>query len=92
MLAGILAGCADASPPQAEPKARPVFCYRTLADVGCYTELDPGRERRLTAIYMAEGEPWWVTFAAEQAAGPDGPDADGAGAAPGPLPLFPLSP
>lgn len=82
MLAGVLAGCADAPPPQAEPRARPVFCYRTLADVGCYTELDPGRERRLTAIYMAEGEPWWITFA-EPAAGPE--DS-------GPLPLFPAGP
>lgn len=84
MLAGILAGCADAPlPPRAEPKARPVFCYRTLADVACYTEMDPGRERRLTAIHMAEGEPWWIAFAVEPAAGPE--EA-------GPLPLFPAGP
>lgn len=68
VAAGILAGCAEKPPTAmpAEPKAaRPVFCYRTLADVDCYTEMDAGREGRLTAIYPFIGEPWWVAYGAE---------------------------
>jgi hypothetical protein len=87
-IAGMmLAGCADKSPPPApaSPESlQPVFCYRTLADVDCYTELDPGRETRLTGIYMFVGDPWWVTYAAEEA-GEAGATAD-------PLPLFPVNP
>lgn len=29
-----------------------VYCYRTLADVGCYTEPDPGRESRLVGTFQ----------------------------------------
>ena len=66
--------------PSERKDARPVFCYRTLADVDCYTEVDPGRERRLTAIYPFVGEPWWITYGNE------------AEAEDGPTPLFPVSP
>jgi hypothetical protein len=89
VLAGILAGCAD-TPPGTEPNAAwPVFCYRTLADVGCYTEMDRGRERRLTGIYLAVGDPWWIVYATPGAE-PGAAEAQEAGA--GPLPLFPVSP
>lgn len=29
-----------------------VYCYRTLADVGCYAQADPGRESRLVGSYQ----------------------------------------
>ena len=83
IAAGILAGCAEA-PPQAQPgdsgRVWPVFCYRTLADVACYAEIDPGRERRVVGIYPFVGDPWWIAYGA-------GPPA-----AEGPLPLFPAQP
>lgn len=91
LLTGILAGCADTPTP--EPKAtRPVFCYRTLADVGCYAEPDPGRERRLTAIYEMEGDPWWMAFMVEPAAGPAEAGGDTVDTEAAPLPLFPAAP
>ena len=80
VAAGLLAGCTEVSP-QAQPgdpaRIWPVFCYRTLADVGCYAETDPGRERRMVGIYALVGDPWWIAY------GPDQPAPDG------PLPLFP---
>ena len=51
-----------------------------LADVACYAEIDPGRERRLVGIYPFVGDPWWIAYGA-------GPPA-----AEGPLPLFPAQP
>ena len=45
-----LAACAM----QEEP--RTVYCYRTLADVGCYTQPDPGRESRLVGTYQRRPE------------------------------------
>lgn len=86
---GTLAGCTQAPPakPAEDKEVRPVFCYRTLADVGCYTEVDPGRERRLTGIYMFVGEPWWVTYSADTSA----PETEEE-VADAPLPLFPVSP
>ncbi len=35
---------------QEEPQT--VYCYRTLADIGCYTQPDPGRESRLVGTYQ----------------------------------------
>ena len=35
---------------QEEPET--VYCYRTLADIGCYTQPDPGRENRLVGTYQ----------------------------------------
>ena len=32
----------------------PVFCYRTLADVSCYAEPDPGRDGQLVGIYLRD--------------------------------------
>ncbi len=90
VAAGILAGCAQTPPPTkpADSKAvRPVFCYRTLADVDCYTEADPGRESRLTAIYPFVGEPWWVAYAAGGE-----PPRQGESPAVGPPPLPLVSP
>ncbi|MGD9508601.1 MAG: hypothetical protein AB7I59_17120 [Geminicoccaceae bacterium] len=41
-----LAGCAS------REELQTVYCYRTLADVACYTEPDPGRESRLVGTYQ----------------------------------------
>ena len=40
-----LAACAT------QDEAQAVYCYRTLADVSCYTGPDPGRESRLVGTY-----------------------------------------
>jgi hypothetical protein len=88
LAAGILVGCAEPLPqagPTEREGTRPVFCYRTLADIDCYVEVDPGRETRLVGMYMYVGEPWWITYGV--AAGDAGEEA-----ADGPLPLFPVSP
>jgi hypothetical protein len=82
----MLTGCA-ATPPSAPATSsplQPVFCYRTLADVDCYTQADPGRESRLTAIYLRAAGPWRTVYRST----PRGE----AGAAAGPLPLFPVNP
>jgi hypothetical protein len=34
----------------------PVFCYRTLADVSCYVEPDPGRTGQLVGVYLRDPE------------------------------------
>ncbi|HMR29906.1 MAG TPA: hypothetical protein PKA13_03200 [Geminicoccaceae bacterium] len=81
LLAAALAGCSDAASEAAPERVWPVFCYRTLADVACYAEIDPGRERRLTGIYAFVGEPWWIAY------GSTPPPL-----AAGPLPLFPSAP
>lgn len=41
-----LAACAS------QPEPQTVYCYRTLADVACYAEPDPGRESRLVGTYQ----------------------------------------
>ena len=41
-----LTACATQEEPQT------VYCYRTLADIGCYTQPDPGRESRLVGTYQ----------------------------------------
>lgn len=43
----LLGGCGSRSDP-----LEPVYCYRTLADVVCYDEMDEGRERQLVGIYL----------------------------------------
>jgi hypothetical protein len=42
-----LSGCTGPK----RPSTQPVYCYRTLADVGCYPEPDHGRERRLVGVW-----------------------------------------
>ena len=41
-----LTACATQEQPQT------VYCYRTLADVSCYAQPDPGREGRLVGTYQ----------------------------------------
>ena len=41
-----LTACATQEEPQT------VYCYRTLTDIGCYTQPDPGRESRLVGTYQ----------------------------------------
>jgi hypothetical protein len=56
VLAGLsllAAGCA-ASDPYAG--LEPVFCYRTLADIGCYARPDWGREGQLAGVYFRDPE------------------------------------
>ncbi|MFL5333781.1 MAG: hypothetical protein ACJ8H8_11510 [Geminicoccaceae bacterium] len=43
-----LAACAT------QDEVQTVYCYRTLADVSCYTGPDPGRESRLVGTYRRE--------------------------------------
>ena len=43
-----LIGCATQS------KLETVYCYRTLADVGCYAEPDSGTTRRLVGTYLRD--------------------------------------
>lgn len=42
----------------------PVYCYRTLADVGCYEQPDHGREAQLVGVYR-----WRPSDQASAAAG-----------------------
>jgi hypothetical protein len=56
----LLAGCSSA------PEPAPVFCYRTLADITCYAEPDPGREGQLVGGYLLDpGDPsrkaYWLS-------------------------------
>lgn len=48
-LAG-LAGCSLG------PEQEPVFCYQTLADIGCYTQPDSGRAGQLVGVYLRDPE------------------------------------
>jgi hypothetical protein len=41
-----LTACATQEEPQT------IYCYRTLADIGCYTQPDRGRESRLVGTYQ----------------------------------------
>jgi hypothetical protein len=45
-----LAGCAT------NPELETVFCYRTLADVSCYLQLDKGRDDQLVGTYLRDPE------------------------------------
>jgi hypothetical protein len=95
-----LAGCAETAP--LAPGLQPVLCYRTLADIACYTRTDPGRESRVVGVYFRLAEDparadFWLV---EPAGGPEEPEPEAAhgpppeetAAAGGPLPLFPVSP
>lgn len=46
----MLAACAAQEEPQT------VYCYRTLADVGCYAKPDADRESRLVGTYQRRPE------------------------------------
>ena len=47
VLAGLLAACADAPPPQAAAApADPVYCYRYLVSVECFDQPVPRDARR----------------------------------------------
>jgi hypothetical protein len=52
-LSLLAAGCAERDP---YAGLEPVFCYRTLADVGCYTRPDWGREGQLVGVYLRDPE------------------------------------
>ena len=43
-----LAGCSFG------PEQEPVFCYQTLADIGCYAQPDPGRAGQLVGVYLRD--------------------------------------
>ena len=61
-----LAGCA-APPPSPGPLA-PVYCYRTLADVTCRTEPEPGEAARLVGVYLRDpSDPGWPDWWLERA-------------------------
>jgi hypothetical protein len=49
----LAAGCAGNDP---YAGLDTVFCYRTLADVGCYPHPDWGREGQLVGVYMRDPE------------------------------------
>lgn len=80
VAAGLLAlgGCAPPSaspwrpappPPAVEGPVETVFCYRTLADVACYFERDPGVPGRLVAVYpRPTGDPASATYWRRRAA------------------------
>lgn len=46
---GLAGGCA-AEPPPATYARYEVFCYRTLADVGCFPRPEPGAAARFTGL------------------------------------------
>jgi hypothetical protein len=48
-----LCACSSSQPAPGQP----VFCYRTLADIGCYLEPDRGREGRITGIWLRPPAP-----------------------------------
>ena len=49
----LAAACAGSDP---YAGLEPVFCYRTLADVACYTRPDEGREGQLVGVYLRDLE------------------------------------
>jgi hypothetical protein len=59
---------------------RPAFCYRTLAEVQCYTEPEPGAATRLVGVHLwRDGDPataaYWVERARRARAEGEGPVA-----------------
>ncbi len=59
----VLAGCTPLQPAQhglREPGPRLAWCYRTLADVSCYAEPDPGRESRFVGSFDFHPDVPWL--------------------------------
>lgn len=55
-----LAGCGRPEEPVPPPALQPVYCYRTLADVSCYTAPDHGRSGQLVQLYLRDpADPGW---------------------------------
>ncbi len=58
LLLAALAGCAESQRPA--PALSPVYCYRTLADVSCYTRPDAGRSGQLVHVHLRDpSDPAW---------------------------------
>jgi hypothetical protein len=68
-----LSACARPLPSAGVP-LEPVYCYRTIADMSCYTAPDAGREGQLVGVYLRDaGDPgwpdWWLRRAAPTGTG-----------------------